>query len=147
MAGVCCVQLSGIQITDDVMAKFESLQKKHTDWYLIIGIDEKASTVVVEEQLPRSEAYEYKSLKAKLVSRTSPCYVVLDHHFENEEGNKQEKVVFIFWCPESSKIRQKMTYASTKEGLKGRLNGLHKAVQASQESDLDDQLSAANMKK
>nr|XP_046258360.1 non-muscle cofilin 1-like [Scatophagus argus] len=50
-------------------------------------------------------------------------YILYDCHFETKESSKKEELVFTTWCPESGRIKDKMSYASSKEALMKVLQG------------------------
>ena len=129
---------AGIKIPDAVIEGHDQLQKHHKFWYHILTIDDVKSEVVIEKSLAKEEKYDYAAFKKEILSRTSPAFIVIDHHHTTKDGAQAEKVFLISWVPESSKIKHKMMFASTKEALKGRLQGLHKTVHAAQESELDE---------
>ncbi len=50
------------------------------------------------------------------ISSTEPRYSFL-RYTHNFEGEEQTPIVFIYTCPSGSKIKERMIYASTKEGF------------------------------
>lgn len=58
------------------------------------------------------------------------------HNLQGADGLR-EKVVFISWVPDSAKIKEKMTYASTAEGVKAELGG-PKSIQANSMADIEE---------
>lgn len=66
-------------------------------------------------------------------------YAVYDFHYETNDNppRKVEKLVFVFWSPDTQPVKFKMTYATGKEALKKKCQGLAKEVQANSLADLD----------
>lgn len=81
---------------------------------------------IVIENSGKSDSKDFKS---KLPA--DDCrYGVFDH---SSDG----KIYFIMWCPESSPVRQRMVYASSKDAIAIKLDGYSAAVQAHEMADLD----------
>ena len=50
--------------------------------------------------------------------KTEPRYVVYDFAFKTHDERDVEYLLYITWCPDETKIKNKMTYASNAEGFK-----------------------------
>ena len=70
------------------------------------------------------------------VAENEPRYAVVDFHFETDDGRPQDKLLFIGWSPDTSGVKPKMTYASSKDAILKKLTGVHKALQITESSDL-----------
>jgi len=78
----------------------------------------------------------YPKFKAALVGRgANPVYAVCDVRWIGEE-RAQDKLVFIFWCPDSVAVRKKMVGASTYTAFSAKL-GVACKIQAQDASDLE----------
>jgi cofilin len=66
-------------------------------------------------------------------------YVVYDFEWTAEGEGQRNKILFISWSPDTSRIKSKMIYASSKDTLKKSLVGLAKDVQATDQSEIDYQ--------
>ena len=90
----------------------------------------------VESTGPRSAVYA--DFLAQLQKFKTECrYCVFDFPANVPVEGSQEKtsmsvdrLVLMTWCPESSKIKQKMLYSSSYDALKKALVGVYKYVQA-----------------
>lgn len=51
---------------------------------------------------------------ASAISNTEPRYSFFRYQVE---GSKESPIVFIYTCPSGSKIKERMVYASTKQGF------------------------------
>ena len=51
----------------------------------------------------------YEDLLATL-SDTEPRYIVVDYDYKSKDGRDVVQLVFIFWCPDNTQIKRKMTY-------------------------------------
>ncbi|KAL2460002.1 Actin-depolymerizing factor 5 [Abeliophyllum distichum] len=75
----------------------------------------------------------FMEMKWKKVHR----YIV----FKIDEGSKlvtvdKSKIFFIAWAPTASRIRAKMLYATSKDGLRRALDGIHYEVQATDPTEM-----------
>eukprot|EP01083_Nonionella_stella_P076757 209311_1 len=128
---------AGIETPDEVIADFRELQqsgrKKGGPRYLILKIKDKKSIYVHEKNC--DEDFDWDSFVDVLVEN-SPCFAVNDFHFD-DNGVDRTKLLFVSWIPDTCRAMEKMLYSSTSEGLKTKLDGIQKKVQATDESDLD----------
>ena len=62
-----------------------------------------------------------------------------DFAYETNDNppRKIEKLVFFFWSPDTQPVKTKMTYATGKETLKKKCEGIAKEIQANSPADLD----------
>ena len=68
-----------------------------------------------------------------------PRYAVFDYEFKKAEtGLTQDKLVFVYYCPEDAKIKHKMIYAASKDSLVKPLDGIAKLIQANDKRDLEE---------
>jgi len=64
-------------------------------------------------------------------------YAVIDVEIETKWGTTANKLVFVSWSDDNAGIRPKMLYASSKDALKKKLNGINEEYQATDRSELD----------
>ena len=62
-------------------------------------------------------------------------YAVFDLEYDTAEG-KRDKIVFVLWCPDSCRIKEKMLFSSTKLTIKQAFVGLSVEVQATDANEL-----------
>lgn len=131
------MSVSGVTIEDDCIKSYNDMKLKHDKRYLIYRITEDQSKIVIEEVGEKSKTYD--EFKKSLFAKDGPRYAVVDFEYKKSEtGQIQDKLVFIFWCPDSSKIKLKMIYASSKDSLTKPLNGIAKVIQANDADDIDE---------
>ncbi|PKU87639.1 Actin-depolymerizing factor 4 [Dendrobium catenatum] len=124
---------SGMAVNDDCKLKFLELKAKRTYRFIIYKIDEKLKQVVVDKV--GEPALNYEDFTANLSA--SECrYAVYDFDFFTEENVPKSKIFFIAWSPDTSKVRNKMLYASTKESFKRELDGIQVELQATDPSEI-----------
>lgn len=49
-------------------------------------------------------------------------YVVYDYHVETEDGRKGNKLVLVYWCPQTLKVPEKMIMSTNKTVIQGKLD-------------------------
>jgi len=127
--------VSGMAVSDECKLKFSELQRKKTFRYIVFKIDKSQ---IVVEQYGGPEA-TYEDFTAALPD--SDCrYGVYDFEFTAEDGDiicQKSKIFFIAWSPDTSRVRAKMIYASSKETFKRELNGVHYELQATDRTEMD----------
>lgn len=77
----------------------------------------------------------------------SPCYVCVDFDYETRDGRPSDKIVLISWIPDTAKVRQKMTFAGTKEAVKSALQGIGLNINATDKSECTKEVIVAECNK
>ncbi|EFJ28025.1 hypothetical protein SELMODRAFT_146459 [Selaginella moellendorffii] len=125
---------SGIAVHDDCKLKFMELKRKKTHRYVVFKIDEKAQQVVVEKLGGPDESYE--AFTASLPE--NDCrYAVYDFDFVTDDNCPKSKIFFISWSPDTSRVKSKMIYASSKDRFRRELDGVHLELQATDPTEVD----------
>ncbi|XP_022889481.1 actin-depolymerizing factor 12-like [Olea europaea var. sylvestris] len=118
-------------VHDDCKLKFLELKAKRNYRFIVFKIE--AQQVVVEKLGGPRESYD--DFTASLPP--SECrYAVFDFDFTTDENVQKSKIYFIAWSPDSSKVRMKMVYASTKDRFKRELDGIQVELQATDPSEM-----------
>ncbi|KAJ9555243.1 hypothetical protein OSB04_009857, partial [Centaurea solstitialis] len=148
---------SGMAVHDACKLKFLELKAKRNYRFIVFRIESRTQQVVVEKLGQPTDTYEdfQKSFPA------NECrYAVYDFDFTTNENCKKSKIFFVSWqrfyhhllsrskcqmtkmplhdylSPESSRVRSKMIYASSKEHFKRELEGIQVEVQATEASEM-----------
>ncbi|KAI3772999.1 hypothetical protein L6452_04195 [Arctium lappa] len=125
---------SGMGVAEHCKSTFLELQRKKAHRYVIFKIDETKNEVVVEKT--GSPAESYQDLTSALPE--NDCrYAVYDFEFVTSENCQKSKIFFIAWSPESSRIRAKMLYATSKSRIRHELDGVHYEIQATDSTEMD----------
>lgn len=132
------------------MTLFNELKLNRKYRYIVYRLNDDLTSVVVERAVQGTA--DYDAFVSSLPE--NDCrWVVYDFEFQKSPAEGQRnKLIFIAWynsidhnhglfltrfrSPETSKIKQKMVYASTKEGFKKRLVGVGVEVQATDFSEI-----------
>jgi len=147
---------SGIKTDPEFITEFQSMTKLKTAQfdYIILKIgkkDGKGKEMVYIEDSPAigSMAEKYKDqdlegvspnwhgLYEKLSAEKGARFAISYIHCKTGDSREFEKLIFIYWCPETAPIKDKMIYSSTKLSFKQKLNTEVKLIEASEPSDIE----------
>lgn len=111
------------------------LRKKYR--YVIYKLNDDNTSIVIEKKVESCDNYE--NFLGELPE--DDCrYVVYDFEFEKSPGEGvRNKICFIVWVPDTSKVRQKMLYASSKDAIRKKLAGVATEIQATDMSEVSNE--------
>ncbi|XP_038993329.1 uncharacterized protein LOC120117057 [Hibiscus syriacus] len=122
---------SGMAVDDECKLKFLELKAKRNYRYIIFKIHEQQ---VVVDKVGNPES-TYEEFTASLPA--DECrYAVFDFDFTTDENCQKSKIFFIAWSPDTSRVRSKMVYASSKDRFKRELDGIQVELQATDPSEM-----------
>ncbi|KAJ3128060.1 cofilin [Nowakowskiella sp. JEL0407] len=84
---------------------------------------------------PGTPEASYESFAA-LLPEDEGRYGVFDLNYDSGADGIRNKIIFIMWAPNTSKIRSRMVYASSKAAIRERLQGVHAEVQCTEPSEI-----------
>ncbi|ESR52816.1 actin-depolymerizing factor 1 [Citrus sinensis] len=124
---------SGMAVHDECKLKFLELKAKRSYRFIVFKIEEKIQQVTVEKLGEPNESYE--DFTASLPA--DECrYAVYDFDFTTDENCQKSKIFFVAWSPDTSRIRSKMLYASSKDRFRRELDGVQVELQATDPSEM-----------
>ncbi|KAJ6712450.1 COFILIN-RELATED [Salix purpurea] len=124
---------SGMAVDDECKLRFMELKAKRSHRFIVFKIEEKIQRVVVETVGESQQSYD--DFAASLPS--DECrYAVYDFDFTTAENVQKSKIFFVAWSPDTSKIRSKMLYASSKDRFRRELDGVQVELQATDPSEM-----------
>ncbi|KAF5476018.1 hypothetical protein I3843_09G185400 [Carya illinoinensis] len=124
---------SGIAVHDDCKLRFLELKAKRTYRFIVFKIEEKQKQVIVEKVGEPNQGYE--DFTASLPA--DECrYAVYDFDFVTEENCQKSRIFFVAWSPDTSRVRSKMIYASSKDRFKRELDGIQVELQATDPTEI-----------
>ena len=131
---------TGVTVSDDVIAQFTEFKlgkmnpkPKFLIYHIVDGM------VVTEQIGENAGADSFNSLIEKLPE--NDCrFVVYDMDFQSDDGRPVSKIVLIAWSPDVAKVRSKMLYSGTKEAVKRALHGIATNVNATDMSELTEEI-------
>ncbi|KAG7584032.1 Actin-depolymerizing factor homology domain [Arabidopsis suecica] len=124
---------TGMRVTDECTSSYMEMKWKKIHRYIIFKIEEKSRKVTVDKVGGAGESYH--DLAASLP--VDDCrYAVFDFDFVTVDNCRKSKIFFIAWSPEASRIRAKILYATSKDGLRRVLEGIHYELQATDPTEM-----------
>ncbi|CAB4269957.1 unnamed protein product [Prunus armeniaca] len=124
---------SGMAVHDDCKLKFLELKAKRNHRFIVFKIEEKIQQVIVEKVGGPDESYDDF---ASSMPADECRYAVYDFDFTTNENCQKSKIFFIAWAPDTSRVRSKMLYASSKDRFKRELDGIQVELQATDPSEM-----------
>lgn len=108
------------------------LRKKYR--YIIYKLNDDNTSIVIEKKVESADKYD--NFLGELPE--DDCrYAVYDFEFEKSPGEGiRNKICFVVWVPDTSKVRQKMLYASSKDAIRKKLAGVATEIQATDMSEV-----------
>lgn len=102
--------------------------------------------IVVDKVGERSASFSdfVEAVKQKDAAGAEDCrYAILDYEFTLEaqgtEASQRDAILLFMYCPETARIKKKMIYSSSFDTVKRAFNGIKKAVNINDESDLNEE--------
>ncbi|KAG2725172.1 hypothetical protein I3843_01G055000 [Carya illinoinensis] len=124
---------SGMAVHDDCKLKFLELKAKRNYRFIVFKIEEKIQQVIVEKLGNPDETYDDF---AASMPENECRYAVFDFDFTTNENCQKSKIFFISWAPDTSRVRSKMLYASSKDRFRRELDGVQVELQATDPSEM-----------
>ncbi|TPX61139.1 hypothetical protein SpCBS45565_g07344 [Spizellomyces sp. 'palustris'] len=123
---------SGVGVQDSAVEAFQELKLKKKYRYIIYKINDNNTEIVVEKTV---ESADYEDFVASLPA--SQCrYCVYDFQYDTAGEGIRNKILFYVWSPDTSKIKQKMLYAASKDALRKKLDGIYTEIQCTDLSEV-----------
>ena len=127
---------SGVQPVPETLEKYQELKTGKKLVYVIYGVSDDKRSIVV---LKTSESRNFEDFVADLPEKECR-WAVYDFQYDLPGGEgTRNKLVFVQWSPDEANIRNKMIYASSKDALHRRLEGIHIDVQATDYSEITEE--------
>lgn len=149
---------SGVKVTDEVIAVFNDMKvrkaqekeedKKKRKKAVFFCLSKDLKNIVLDDgkEILQGELGDtVKDPYAHFVKMlpTDDCrYALYDATYETKE-TKKEDLVFLFWAPDSAPLKSKMIYASSKDAIKRKFEGIKHEWQVNGLEDLKDRSTLA----
>ncbi|KIK94048.1 hypothetical protein PAXRUDRAFT_478551 [Paxillus rubicundulus Ve08.2h10] len=122
---------SGVPVSDKCLSTYQELKARRLK-YIVYTLNSTNSEIIVEKTSNSSDYEQFVTSLPKAECR----WVVYDFEFE-KDGAKRSKICFISWSPDNAKIRSKMVFASSRDGLRRSLDGIHVEIQATDPDEIE----------
>lgn len=129
---------SGVAVNDNVVSAFQDLVKQRKYRAVVFKINDSMTEVQLEKTYPPSRndpKSDWTEFAAKFPQ--DECrYAAYDFSYEHQ-GSPKTRIIFLLYTPETSKVRQKMIYASTQEGVVKKLEGVQRQLQCTDPEEIE----------
>ncbi|KAJ3441970.1 cofilin/actin-depolymerizing factor homolog-related [Anaeramoeba flamelloides] len=126
-------KMTGISTNDDCIEAYNDLKLNKKYRYVIFKLNDNDDEIVIDQTGDTNATYD--DFTACLPS--NECrYAVFDYEFD-VEGQTRNKLLFVAWSPDNSRVRYKMLYSTTKSSFKKKLIGIGVEIQATDSSEID----------
>ncbi|WFC99136.1 cofilin [Malassezia yamatoensis] len=123
---------SGVQVNQNCLEQFQALKLGKKIRFIIYELSADNTEIVVAKT---SESSNYDDFVAELPA--GECrYAIYDFEYQKGDEGKRNKIVFVTWSPDDSKVKQKMLYASSKDALRKALVGIAAEIQGTDLSEV-----------
>ncbi|KAH1106245.1 hypothetical protein J1N35_010013 [Gossypium stocksii] len=120
-------------VNDECKMRFLELKAKRSYRFIVFKIEENIQQVMVEKLGGPKEKYDDFSA---CLPQNECRYAVFDFDFTTDENVQKSKIFFIAWSPDTSRVRSKMLYASSKDRFRRELDGVQVELQATDASEM-----------
>jgi len=136
--------MSGVKLDDACKLKYEEVQKKHMHRYVTFHIKDDKEIVVDKVGAREANFSDFIDAVKQKDGNSEDCrYAILDYEFTLEaqgtEASQRDAIMLFMYCPENARIKKKMIYSSSFDTVKRAFNGIKKAVNINDESDLNEE--------
>ena len=123
---------SGAAVNDECKLKFVELKSKRLHRFITYKLQD-SKEIVVETVGERAASYEDF---VSTLPENDCRFAVYDFDFTTPEDVPKSRIFYIFWSPDTAKVRSKMLYASSNEKFKRGLDGIQVEMQATDSSEI-----------
>jgi cofilin len=130
---------SGVAVDPKIVTAFQGLVKERKFRAAVFKINDEMTAVQLDKTLPTEETGQSKAdwtAFTKGLPDNDCRYAAYDFKYEHQ-GALKTKIIFLLWSPEYSKVRSKMIYASSQEGVVQKLEGIQRQLQVTDRDDLE----------
>ncbi|KAL0080182.1 hypothetical protein J3Q64DRAFT_1753084 [Phycomyces blakesleeanus] len=124
---------TGVAVSDECIDLYSEFKLRKKYKYIIFKLADDNKEIIVEK---KAETGNYEDFLECLPS-DEPRYAVYDFEYEKPGEGQRSKITFYAWIPDTSKVRQKMLYAASKDALRKKLVGLAIEIQGTDLSEVD----------
>ncbi|KAI8850838.1 hypothetical protein BC829DRAFT_374271 [Chytridium lagenaria] len=130
---------SGVQVSNEVITLYEDLKLRRKYAFLVFKIEDSQIVPDLIYTAEQAEAAGTDATFQAFVNRMPAeegRYGVFDFEYDSGSDGIRNKLVFFLWAPDTSKIRSRMLYASSKLAIRQRLDGIHTEIQCTDSAEL-----------
>lgn len=128
---------SGVAVNAKCIDTFKNIVKGRTTRAVVFKINDDMTEVQVDQTYGPGEGSpvaEWDQFR-KTLPQADCRYIVYDFEFDHQ-GTRKTRLFFLLWSPEGSKVRSKMIYASSQEGVVNKLEGVQRQLQCTDDEEI-----------
>ncbi|KAF7729346.1 cofilin [Apophysomyces ossiformis] len=126
------VKSSGVRANQDCIDSYNDLKLGKKFKYIIYKLSDDNSEIMLDKT---AETGTYDEFLSNLPD-AEPRFAVYDFDYEKPGEGSRNKITFYSWIPDTSAIRKKMIYASSKDAIRKRLEGIAVEIQGTDSSEV-----------
>ncbi|KAI9202759.1 uncharacterized protein BJ171DRAFT_166760 [Polychytrium aggregatum] len=123
---------SGVGVQDAAIEAYQDLKIRKKYRYVVYRLTDNATEITVERKVEQANYEDFVNSLPPNECR----YVVYDFQYETSGEGTRNKILFYVWSPDSAKIKPKMLYASSKDALRKKLDGIYTEIQCTDLSEV-----------
>ena len=150
------VQASGVEASDECITAYQELKLGKKAKYILFALNDANTAIVVDKTSVADASYDDF---VQDLPKDQCRWAVYDFEFAKQGEGKRNKIGFISWCvthggrsfrapgskvltrdairsPEDATVKDKMLFASSREALRRRLDGIAFEVQGTDPSEI-----------
>jgi len=133
---------SGVEVTEACISAFQDMKipdsSKPRNRCIIFKISDDKKKIEIEKVILKNEKdqeQQYNEIVQELPPKEGR-YIVWDLLIPNaKSGKENDKLIFMSWSPDDAPVQSRMIFASSKDAIKKKLQGIGTAVDC---SDMDE---------
>jgi len=125
----------GVGVHPDVMTKFEALKTNRAHRFISFIISDNLE-IQVDITAPPAATYDDFIDYLKSLDKKDCRYAVYDFEWTLPDGALRSKILFYVWCPDTANTKKKMLYASSKDSIRKKFQGIVE-IQATDFAEVD----------
>ncbi|KAJ3066470.1 cofilin [Podochytrium sp. JEL0797] len=130
---------SGVTAINDVVTMYEEMKLRRKYAFLVYKIegDNIVPDLVMstEDSAKLGSEATYEKFIAQM-PESEGRYGVFDFEYDSGADGIRNKLVFFLWAPDTARIKSRMLYASSKQAIRQRLDGINTEIQCTDASEL-----------
>lgn len=128
---------SGVAVDKRVVSIFKEIMGRQCGG-AVFKINDEMTAVEVEKKTAVGTGSAKSNWEAftKTLPESDCRYISFDFAYEHQ-GTTKNRVVFLLWSPETARIKSKMIYAASQEGVVNMLEGIQRSLQVTDRDELD----------
>ena len=119
------------EVSKEILQTYEDLKMKQAYKYMIMNLKEKDVTLQFSGK-PTETFADF----ANKFTEDDPVYAIYDLDVKYPDGHTSNYLCFFMYVPDQCKIKPRVQYSGSKEGVKAKFSGIAKEFQVNAKKDL-----------